>query len=64
MKGGGIGILMVRPEKEEFKYSIRFRFPITNNVAEYEALLSGLRLAKKIQARKVLLFTDSQLIAW
>ena len=54
---------MVRLRKEDFKYSIRFKFPVTNNVAKYEALLSGLRLAKKIWAEKIILFTDSQLIA-
>ena len=54
---------MVESGKKEFKYSIRFRFLITNNVVEYEALLSGLRLAKKIHARKIVLFTDSKLIA-
>ena len=60
---GGARILLVGPRKEEFKYSIKFRFPITNNVIEYEALLSSLRLAKKILVEMVILFIDSQLIA-
>ena len=37
-------------------------FPITNNVTEYEALLAGLRLAKKIQVEKLMVFADSQLV--
>ena len=53
---------MVGLGNEEFKYFIRFRFLVTNNMVEYEALLSGLKLAKKIQARKIVLFVDSQLI--
>ena len=41
-------ILLMGPGNEEFKYSIKFTFPITNNVAEYEALLAGLQLARII----------------
>ena len=55
---------MIELGKEEFKYFIRFKFLVTNNVTEYEVLLSGLRLAKKIRASKVIVFIDSQLIAW
>ncbi|KAG5066433.1 hypothetical protein GYH30_009943 [Glycine max] len=33
--------------------SLHFRFKATNNQAEYEALLVGLRLAKEVRARKV-----------
>ena len=53
-EGGGARILLVGLEKE-------FRFSITNNMAEHEALLSSLRLTKKVRAKKVMLFTDSQL---
>ena len=55
--------MLIEPGKEEFKYSIIFKFSVTNNVAEYEALFSRLRLIKKIRIRKVVLFTKSHLIA-
>ena len=61
-KNAGAGILLVGPDKEEFKYSIKFTFPITNNAAEYEALLAGLQLVKRIRAEKVRVFADSQLV--
>ena len=61
-EGAGAGILLVGPEKEEFKYSIKFTFPITKNPAEYEALLAGLQLAKRIRADKLKVFADSQLV--
>ena len=61
-ENSGAGILLVGPDKEEFKYSIKFRFPLTNNAAEYEALLVGLQLAKRIRAEKVRVFADSQLV--
>ena len=54
--------MLVGPDKEEFKYSIKFTFPITNNVAEYEVLLAWLQLAKRIRAEKVRVFVDSQLV--
>ena len=41
-KGVGAGILLIGLDKEEFKCSIKFTFPITNNAAEYKALLAGL----------------------
>ena len=34
---------------EELRYCVKVGFPVTNNVIEYEALLSSLRLAKKIR---------------
>ena len=58
----GTGILLVGPDKEEFKYSIKFTFPITNNAAKYEVLLAGLQLAKRIRAERVRDFADSQLV--
>lgn len=41
---------------------MRFTFPITNNVFEYETLLTSLDLAKKIRARHVIIYVDGQLI--
>ena len=61
-ENSGAGILLIGPDKEEFKYSIKFTFPITNNAAEYEALLAGLQLAKRIRAEKVRVFADFQLV--
>ena len=56
------GILLIVPDKEEFKCSIKFTFPNTNNAAKYEALLAGLRLAKRIRAHRVKVFADSLLV--
>ena len=47
-KGAGAGILLVGPDKEEFRCSIKFTFLITNNMTKYEALLASLRLDRKI----------------
>ena len=62
LEGAGAGVLLVGPDNEEFKYSIKFTFPITKNPAEYEALLAGLQLARRIRADRLKVFVDSQLV--
>lgn len=42
--------------------AMRFEFKVTNNVVEYEALFVGLRLAKKMQVRKLIINSDSQMV--
>ncbi|XP_022849909.1 uncharacterized protein LOC111372001 [Olea europaea var. sylvestris] len=41
---------------------VRFDFKASNNAAEYEAFLTGLRLAKEMRFRMLLASSDSQLI--
>ena len=45
------------------EHSLTLSFPTSNNQAEYEALLEGLRLAEDLGAREVQIFTNSQLVA-
>ncbi|XP_071911843.1 uncharacterized protein [Coffea arabica] len=42
-EGSGAGLLLISPTGEELTYALRFDFPASNNEAEYEALLTGLR---------------------
>ncbi|KAL5572570.1 hypothetical protein UlMin_022167 [Ulmus minor] len=58
----GAGVILVSPEGVRLSCALRFRFKATNNQAEYEALLAGLRLAKEVSARHLLIYSDSQLI--
>ena len=44
------------------EYALRFSFQATNNQAEYEALLTGLKLTEQLGAKHLTVFTDSQLI--
>jgi len=41
---------------------LRFTFPISNNVVEYEALITNLRLARKLEVTQLIAHSDSQLI--
>ncbi|XP_024007922.1 uncharacterized protein LOC112083931 [Eutrema salsugineum] len=62
-QGAGIGIRLESPTKEILEQSFRLEFPASNNEAEYEALLAGLRLAQGIRVKKIEAFCDSQLVA-
>ena len=44
------------------RYVIRLHFPASNNMAEYEALLSGLRIAINLSVKRLDVRGDSQLI--
>ncbi|XP_021734970.1 uncharacterized protein LOC110701664 [Chenopodium quinoa] len=61
--GSGAGVIMTSPEGNVFEYAIKFKFKASNNEAEYEATLAGLRMSFAVGARKVHLQTDSQLVA-
>jgi hypothetical protein len=41
----GAGILVTSPKGDSFKYVMHMHFPASNNVAEYETLLRGPRIA-------------------
>ncbi|GKB09016.1 reverse transcriptase domain-containing protein [Tanacetum coccineum] len=40
----GAGLILTSPEGTEFTYALRFQFTASNNEAEYEALIAGLRI--------------------
>ncbi|GJU19313.1 reverse transcriptase domain-containing protein [Tanacetum coccineum] len=42
-KGSGAGLILTGPSGVEYAYALRLTFASTNNEAEYEALLAGLR---------------------
>nr|GEU78405.1 reverse transcriptase domain-containing protein [Tanacetum cinerariifolium] len=52
VKGSGAGLVLINPTKTEYTYSLRLNFESTNNQVEYEALLAGLQIAKKIRAKE------------
>ena len=48
--GSGVGVVIQNPDGRKVNYSIRLEFPITNNEAEYEALIQGLEIATALGA--------------
>ncbi|GJT48771.1 reverse transcriptase domain-containing protein [Tanacetum coccineum] len=55
--------IMVPEEGVEFTYAMRFRFEATNNEAEYEALIAGLRIAEQMGVKNLQANVDSRLVA-
>nr|GEX10815.1 hypothetical protein [Tanacetum cinerariifolium] len=60
--GAGAGLMLIDPAGKEYTYALLFEFETTNNKAEYEALLAGLRIAHEMEITKVAIFLDSQLV--
>jgi ribonuclease HI len=60
--GAGAGLLFVSPRGEHMRYAVRLHFPASNNMAEYEDLLCGLKIAIEIGIKRLDVRGDSQLV--
>ena len=60
--GAGAGLLFVSPLGVNVRYVIRIHFAASNNVAEYEALVNGLKIAIELGVRRLDVRGDSQLV--
>ncbi|KAI8018763.1 hypothetical protein LOK49_LG04G01039, partial [Camellia lanceoleosa] len=49
-QGAGAGVVLISPDGEILEQSIRLGFKASNNEAEYEALIAGLKLAVAAEA--------------
>ena len=61
-KRGGVGVVITAPGGEVLKYRVQLKFPATNNEAEYEGILRGLRLGKALRAKNLLVQSNSKLV--
>ena len=59
---GGADVVLHTPEGDKIECIIRLNFPMTNNEAEYEALVVGLDLAKAARAKNMVVYCNSQVI--
>jgi hypothetical protein len=55
----GAGVVLVSPAQEAISLSYKLEFEATNNVAEYEALVLGLRAAKDMGIKEISVFGDA-----
>ncbi|GKB73558.1 reverse transcriptase domain-containing protein [Tanacetum coccineum] len=62
-KGSGASLVLIGPSGVEYTYALRLTFPSTNNEAEYEALLAGLRIARQMNISNIEVKVDSKLVA-
>ena len=61
-QGSGVGIVIRGPNKVKIKYAVQLKYNATNNAAEYEALLTGLKLAIEVRAEHLKVYFNSQLV--
>ncbi|GKB82058.1 reverse transcriptase domain-containing protein [Tanacetum coccineum] len=62
VKGSGAGLVLIGPSGVEHPYALLLTFDNTNNEAEYEALLAGLRIARGTNIQKLEAKVDSKLV--
>src|SRR5436190_2667779 len=62
IEGAGAAIVLISPTGERLKYILQIYFPVSNNAAEYEALLHGLRIAISLGIRWLAIRGDSEIV--
>ena len=62
LNGARAGIFFISPLGNHLRYVLRIYFPASNNAAEYEACLHGLRIAIKLGIKCLLVYGDSALV--
>jgi hypothetical protein len=63
VQGAGAGVVLISPQGDKLKYTLRMSFSqASNNEAEYEALLHGMKMAKACGATRLKIFGDSNLV--
>jgi ribonuclease HI len=61
-EGTGARVVFVSPAQETISLSYKLEFDTTNNVAEYEALVLGVRAAKEMGIKEIAIFGGAELI--
>ena len=61
-EGEGASCLLINPHGNKMKIACRLEFECMNNVAEYKALLQGLKKALDLNIKCIEVFRDSQII--
>ena len=55
-------MMLISPKKHKIPCALHFIFQASNNEAEYETLLTGLRLTKELKVNHLKVYSDSQLV--
>jgi hypothetical protein len=61
-EGAGAGCIIIDPEGDHTLMTCRLEFECTNNTAEYEALLQGLRKSLDMNIQNLVVFGDSEIV--
>src|SRR3954471_17567907 len=63
LQGSGAGVVLTSPTGEKFCYVLQLQFICTNNAAEYEGLLHGLRLDCEMGINRIQCYGDFDLVS-
>ena len=61
-QGSLASLILTSPEGIDIEYALRFGFYASNNEAEYEAVITGLKLAHSLEIDQLEVCSDSQLV--
>lgn len=62
-QGAGAGFILTSLTGDQFKHAIHLNFRATNNAAEYEGLLAGIRAVVALGVKRLIVRGDSELFA-
>jgi ribonuclease HI len=62
LEGAGAGVLFISPQGEQLKYVLQIHYKASNNDAEYETLIHGLRIAVSLGIKQLVAFGDSMVV--
>ena len=58
----GAGVVLISLDGRRLRYAIRLHFLASNNAVEYEALINRLRITIKLDATRLYVNSDSELV--
>jgi ribonuclease HI len=62
INGARAGVYFISPSGDRLSYVLWIHFKASNNTAEYEAALQGLRIAVELGIKRLMVFGDSTLV--
>ena len=62
LQGLGAGLVLITPEANTLKIALKFLFKASNNESEYEAIITGLRIAADLGAKQIVVYNDSAVV--
>ncbi|KAL0427002.1 UNVERIFIED_CONTAM: Kirola [Sesamum latifolium] len=62
LQGQCDGIILTSPKRDKLGFALKFDFKASNNEIEYEALMTGIKMALDAEARNLTGYSDPQLV--
>jgi ribonuclease HI len=62
LEGASAGVLFISPQGDHLKYVLQIHYKESNNGAEYEALIHGLRITVSLGIKRLIAYGDSKVV--